>query len=345
MNGRGHNQTDIPGALSVEAVLAALKAAGESTRLRVLHLLALGELNVKDLTTILGQSQPRISRHLKLLAEAGLINRHREGNWVYCRITDDRRLAELIRDTLKRVREDEPVLAGDRTRLEAIKADRAAEAERFFNTVADEWDRVRALQIGEVEVERAILDLAGGRRYRTMFDLGTGTGRMLELFADRIDRGVGIDLSPTMLTHARIKLERAGHSHCQLRHGDITQLMQNDRVADLVVLHQVLHYFDDPIVVLREAARLLAPDGRFVIADFAPHSLEFLREEYAHRRLGFSREQMTAWLAEAGLDIADSVDLAANHQDGRSGLTVSIWLAGHSAQGIGRGGGEQEIAA
>lgn len=313
--------------LSPGTAVAVLRAAGEETRLRILHLLSSGELSVKDLTTILGHSQPRISRHIRLLDEAGLVRRHREGNWVYCRLADDTGGARLARDIIERVRTEETTFASDLARLAELKRERAAAAERYFNQIAHAWDRVRALHVGEAEVERAIRMLVERRRYATMLDLGTGTGRMLELFAGRIDHGVGVDISHTMLSHARARLDAAGLSHCQLRHGDITSLSQDTGAADLVVLHQVLHFFDDPLPVLREAARVLADDGDFVIVDFAPHSVEFLRDEHAHRRLGFSGEQIEEWLGQAGLSLTRSVDLAHVGAAGGPGLTVSLWRA------------------
>ena len=321
--------------LSLGAAVAAFRAAGEDTRLRLLHLLSFGELSIKDLTAIVGHSQPRISRHLKLLDEAGLVRRHREGNWVYCRLVDDGALGALARAMLDRLRAGDASLAADFARLSALKRDRAAAAERFFNKIADEWDRARTLQIGEAEVERAITRLVGRRRYRTMLDLGTGTGRMLELFAAKIDHGTGIDISHTMLAHARAKLDGAGLAHCQVRHGDITSLSQDAGSADLVVLHQVLHYFDDPLPVLREAARVLADNGDFVIVDFAPHSVEFLRDEHAHRRLGFAREQIEEWLGQTGLSLARAVDLSHAGGAASPGLTVSLWLAGKARDAAG----------
>ncbi len=313
--------------LSLGGAVAVLRAAGEETRLRLLHLLAHGELNVKDLTVILAQSQPRISRHLKLLDEAGLVRRHREGNWVYCRLAEQGGVAALSRAVLDRLERDGPPFDTDIARLDELKRWQAANAEQFFNEVAHEWDRVRALQIGEAEVEQAILKLAGAERFDTLLDLGTGTGRMLELFAERIGQGIGVDISHTMLANARAKLSMAGLAHCQVRHGDITRLDQDSGSVDLAVLHAVMHYFDDPLPVLREAARVLAPGGRFLIVDFAPHSMEFLRDEHAHRRLGFNREQVEGWFEEVGLGPVDTVNLNRAAASKGPGLTVTVWLA------------------
>jgi ubiquinone/menaquinone biosynthesis C-methylase UbiE/DNA-binding transcriptional ArsR family regulator len=345
MNGHFDAAAMIEQRLSLAETVAALKAVGEETRLRLVHLLSHGELNVKDLTAILGQSQPRISRHLKLLDEAGLVRRHREGNWVYCRLADRGGAAAITGVILDQVACDGQALASDISRLQTLKRGQAAAAKRFFDDIAGEWDRVRGLQVGEGEVEGAIVAIAGEQRFGTMIDLGTGTGRMLELFADRIGHGIGIDISHTMLSHARTRLSMAGLGHCELRHGDITSLAQNENSADLVVLHQVLHYFDDPLPVLREAARVLKPDGQLLIVDFASHSVGFLRDELAHRRLGFSSAQIAGWFGEVGLSLVRSRDLKPAGNSARPRLTVSIWLSSKVSSGnLGTGTDERENA-
>ena len=315
----------LSGELEIEEAVAGLKAAADPTRLRILLLLAQGELNVKDLTNILGQSQPRISRHVKLLGEGGLIERVREGNWVFCRLADGPR-GDLARALVQSVDTSDPVYVRDRQRADAIKAERESVAQAYFRTHAADWDRIRALHVSEAEVEAAMRDALGDERAELLLDLGTGTGRTLELFSDIYDRGVGIDLNQSMLAYARAKLLREGLEHAQVRHGDIYNLSFADDVADAIVMHQVLHFLSDPGRAIREAARVLAPGGRLLIVDFAPHQLEFLRDEFAHERLGFSPVQMGQWLAEAGLSLVQSRDLAP--PAGREGkLTVSLWLA------------------
>lgn len=315
--------------LGFEKTISALKALAEPTRLRILFLLKYGELNVKDLTRVLGQSQPRISRHLKLLDEAELIQRYREGNWVYCRLVGDGDAAGLLANIVAQMPPDEAILARDCARLEAVRRENTEAASTFFNQSAAEWDRIRALQVGEKEVESAILELVGPGPFGTMLDLGTGTGRMLEVLAGRVTRGIGIDRSRPMLGLARARLERAGLDHCQVRSGNILALPYDDGAADLVVLHQVLHYFDDPLPVLAEGARVLAKTGKLVIADFAPHDLEFLRNEHAHRRLGFSGQQIGDWLSGLGLDIDTPTDLVRMGETPEGNLTVSVWQAAH----------------
>ncbi len=315
------------GKLSTAQLLASLKAAGESTRLRLLALLAAGELNVKDLTRILGQSQPRISRHLKLLTEAGLIERFREGSWVYFRLSDGGARAGFAARIVGSLDAGDRVLERDRARAEAVKRERAEAAQAYFRDHAAEWDRIRTLHLAEDQVEAAMLDVLGQEPFGLLVDLGTGTGRILELFADRFERGVGIDLNRDMLAYARAKLERAGHAHCQVRQGDLFSLVLEDGVADGVILHQVLHFLDDPARALDEAARILAPGGRLLIVDFAPHGLEFLRDDFAHRRLGIESAQIGQWLADAGLVLTGHTALQPDVTAGSEKLTVSLWVA------------------
>jgi len=318
----------------LDGLLAGLRAGGDPTRLRLLVLLARGDLNVKDLTQILGQSQPRISRHLKLLTEAGLIDRFREGSWVFFRLAETGPEAALARHIVVLLRPDEPVIARDLERLAAVKAERAQVAARYFRDQAADWDRLRALHVDEGEVESAMLAALGAGPFERMLDIGTGTGRVLELLAPRIARGVGVDSSHEMLSFARAKLERGGFDHCQVRHGDLFNLPFEAGSFDVVTIHQVLHYLDDPAAAIGEAARMLGPGGVLLIVDFAPHELEFLREEQAHRRLGFSSEQMAPWIGEAGLVLEAETRLSRPDSGGKPGLTVLLWLA-RAAAGAG----------
>lgn len=313
--------------LSVQSSVAVLKAIAEPTRLRLLMLLATGALNVKDLTRVLGQSQPRISRHLKLLTEAGLVERAPEGSWVYFRLAEAGEGGEFVRLVLGAMAPNDPVFVRDRKRADAQREEREAAAQAYFDAHAAEWDTIRALHVAEADVEAAVSASLGDGPFDLFLDLGTGTGRMLELFADRYRRGLGIDLSPAMLAYARAKLGRAGHARIQVRQGDIYDLPLADRSADAVVVHQVLHFLSDPARAVREAARVLAPGGRLLIVDFAPHELEFLRDDFAHERLGFSASQVTQWLADSGLEPQSQRDLVSGGDTDANKLTVSLWLA------------------
>jgi ArsR family transcriptional regulator len=314
---------------SSRQMVTSLKAAGEATRLRILLLLDGNELNVKDLTAILGQSQPRISRHLKLLVEAALVERFREGSWVFFRLAEAAGAGATARFLCTSVDPDDPVIARDRDRVAAVRRERAEAAQAYFAAHASEWDSIRALHVAEADVETRMREVMGPGPFELLVDLGTGTGRMLELFADRVRRGIGIDVNQAMLAYARAKLESGGLGHCRVRQADLYDVPVADGQADAVVLHQVLHFLEDPARAIHEAARLLAPGGRLLIVDFAPHDLEFLREEHAHRRLGFSREQLDQWAGAAGLE-GSRFEALTPRPRGRSDvaqkLTVSVWL-------------------
>jgi ArsR family transcriptional regulator len=323
MSGDAKISAASPG-LSRPRALAGLRAAGEATRLRILALLAGGELNVKDLTQILGQSQPRISRHLKLMAEAGLITRFREGSWVFFRLAESGAEGALAAAIVESLDPSDLTLARDRARASGVQKARAEAAQAYFKAHAGEWDKIRALHVTEKEVEAAMDEALGEGPFNLLVDLGTGTGRILELFGARAARALGFDLNHAMLAYARMKLERAALSYAQVRHGDLYNVPLPDGAADAVVLHQVLHFLDDPAAAIAEAARLLAPGGRLLVVDFAPHELEFLREQSAHRRLGFARDQLGRLLTGAGLKLARFRELKPEPSGGK--LTVSLWL-------------------
>jgi ubiquinone/menaquinone biosynthesis C-methylase UbiE len=310
--------------LSFAGLTTTLKATGEPTRLRILALLAEAELTVSDLTEILRQSQPRLSRHLRLLAEAGLVDRFREGSWAFFRLGERGGAADLARILIGRLKADDPTVARDRERLTAVRADRAAAAQNYFRRHAAEWDRIRRLHVADAAVEEAIRAALADKPIRSLLDLGTGTGRMLELFGADIERGLGLDLSLDMLALARARLDRAGLRHCSVRYGDIYDLALPRDSFDVVIIHQVLHFLDDSARAIAEAARVLRPGGRLLVIDFAPHDLEFLREDHAHRRLGFAAETVTQWLEAAGLDVLRQQTLPPGPQ---GKIAVSLWLA------------------
>jgi ubiquinone/menaquinone biosynthesis C-methylase UbiE len=310
--------------LTFAGLTTTLKAAGEATRLRILALLAEAELTVSELTDILRQSQPRLSRHLRLLAEAGLVERFREGSWAFFRLAERGGGAEIARTLIGRLDVDDAIIVRDRERLASVRAARATAAQNYFRRHAAEWDRIRQLHVADSAVEDAIRTALADKPIRALLDLGTGTGRMLEVFAPDIERGLGLDLSLDMLAMARTRLDRAGLKHCSVRHGDIYDLALPRDSFDVVIIHQVLHFLDDSAHAIREAARVLRPGGRLLVIDFAPHDLEFLRGDYAHRRLGFAAEAVTQWLEAAGLDVVRQQTLTPE-PDGK--IAVSLWLA------------------
>ena len=299
-----------------------LRAAGEPSRLRIVALLAREELAVMELCQIMDQSQPRVSRHLRLLTASGLVERFPDGGWVFYRLGAEPERKAVLDQILSLVDEHDPALARDRDRLAAVRAERADRAEAYFARNAPRWDQLRSLYVSETDVEAAILAAAEGR-FARLIDLGTGAGRMLTLLAPRAETALGLDLSHQMLNIARLRVAEAGLRQVELRHGDIFATGLPDASADLVVVHQVLHYLGDPAAAVAEAARLVAPGGRLLIVDFAPHKLEYLREAHQHRRLGFPEEEMARWLAAAGLKRPKVTTLPGSTE----GLTVKIWAA------------------
>lgn len=311
----------------MDELLAGLKAIAETTRIRILFVLSHGELNVSELTHVLGQSQPRVSRHLKLMVEAGLLSRNKEGNWVLFRLRSEGMGGVLARSLVDMLPGKDAVLTGDLSRLEEVRRQREEIAQAYFSANAARWSSLRSLHVDEANVEQSMRQLVGQQALDTLVDLGTGTGRVLELFGGVARNLHGIDASREMLAIARANLERNGFRRAELRQSDIYALPLADAMADLVTIHQVLHFLDEPQRALLEARRILRPGGKLLIVDFAPHVLEDLREQHAHRRLGISAEQMTAWFARANLHLVRHMVLDPPWLKSRKGLTVSLWLA------------------
>ncbi len=297
--------------------LPVLRALADPTRLRIVGLVRRIELAVGELALVLGQSQPRVSRHLKILADAGLIGRAKEGAWVFVRLGDAAHIAPALAllDTF-----------GDRgdadfARLATVRAERATAAAAYFAAHAADWDGIRSLHVAEAEVEAAIVDVLGDTPVGRLLDIGTGTGRMIELLGPSATAAIGVDRSPEMLRLARGRIEAAGLGQAEVRHADMYALPRPDGSADTVVLHQVLHFADAPAAVIAEAARVAA--GRVLVVDFAPHDREEFRSRHAHVRLGFADAQIGGWLAAAGLDVVEARHLCPSDA---YPLTVSLWL-------------------
>jgi ubiquinone/menaquinone biosynthesis C-methylase UbiE len=302
-------------------IMDIFRALADPTRLRIVALLRAIELSVGELAQVLGQSQPRVSRHVRILIDSGLVARRREGSWVFLTPAPSP-LAVPLFALLDAASDGDHWAKADTARLAAVRADRATAAERYFAQHAESWDAIRSLHVADSAVEAAMRDLIGTHVGR-LVDIGTGTGRMIELFGGAASHAIGIDRSPEMLRLARAKLDGQG-AH-ELRQGDVSALPLADASADTVILHQVLHFIPAPEAALAEAARLLAPGGRILIADFAPHDREELRTQDAHARLGFSDAQIAGWLQQAGVHLIET------RQFEGAPLTVKLWLGARTA--------------
>ena len=311
--------------------LEIFRALADATRLRIMALLQSMELSVGELAQVLGQSQPRVSRHVKILCDAGLAERRKEGSWVFLAL-GDRALVDPVLSALRTwaARESDHWAVADAARLAAVRADRATAANAWFEANAGQWDAIRSLHIAESEVEAAMRLVLGDARFASLIDIGTGTGRMLELFAPQADQALGIDRSSEMLRLARATLAERGLDRAELRQADLYALPLADGAADAAILHHVLHFAQQPGAAIAEAARVLMPGGRLLIADFAPHDREELRARDAHTRLGFSDEQLIGWFDAAGLVPARIETLEGGE------LTVKLWLGRKAGDALGQ---------
>lgn len=303
--------------------MTVLKVMAHSERLRILALLSYGELTVSEIVKILGLSQPRVTQYIKSLEDAGVIDRVKEGSWVFSRLNrTNRSMFELVSAVLSRLPVDDAVLTSDRRRLEDIRADRAVAADKFFTYVANDSGQLGDEYLPRTDIDLQVQKLLGTEQFEFMIDLGTGTGRMLELLSERVTRGAGVDNSPEMLKVARHKLSSQALGHLTVRMGDLTATPFSSGVADLVTIHQVLHYMDDPGQAIREAGRVLRSDGAALIVDFAAHNQEEFREKYAHRRLGFHDSDIQQWASDNHMSVAqiENIETEISKPD------VKLWL-------------------
>lgn len=312
--------------MAVETIFQAL---ADTTRLRMMRLLGSMELAVGELAQVLGQSQPRVSRHVGILTSAGLAERRREGSWVFLRAAPsskgDNRLRAAIGQALAVAEEEDEdfarVCEQDRQRLAAIRASREEQAEGYFADHAQNWDELRRLHTSEAEVEAALARQLQSQPVGRLLDIGTGTGRMAEIFAGSAERVVALDKSLAMLRVARAKLQHLPTEQVELVQGDFEDLPFDAASFDTVVFHQVLHFAQDPAAALTEAARVLRPGGRVAIVDFAAHEREDLRLSHAHARLGFGDAQMDQLLRQSGFASATPASLEGGE------LVVNIWVS------------------
>ncbi len=301
------------------STLNVLKAAGEPTRLRLLNLITKSELKVSDITNIIGQSQPRVSRHLKLLCDAGLIQRFQEGTSVFYRAVPDGPFANLVK-SINALSFGGFSNTSDLSKLDKLKETKAIQAQKYFDDIAKSWNDIRSLHVPELEVEKNLLKLFSVKKFNNFLDIGTGTGRILELLSPIVDSALGIDTSKQMLSIARANIEKKNLKNCHARLADMYNLSLEDSSMDAVTLHQVLHFSEYPINVLKEASRIIKSNGMLVIVDFVSHDVEILKQEHAHIRLGFSDDEINEWFKESDLKF-----LSSKHLKGDP-LTVGIWV-------------------
>jgi ArsR family transcriptional regulator len=303
----------------MEHLLASLRAAAEPTRLRLLALAARGAFCVMEFTEILGQSQPRLSRHLKLLCDCGLLDRVREGAnvWFALPTGDD---GALPRELVARLPQDDPILEADRRQAARVLAERARIASESFRQKGADWDEMRALDLPAQAVEDALLTLIPAGPEGRLLDIGTGTGRVLELLAPRVRQALGVDASKAMLALARARLSAPGFAHCAVRLADMYRLPLADRSFDTVVLQMVLHHAEDPAGAVREATRILAPGGKLLVIDLAQHGQTDLTSKLAHRWPGFSDDAINQMFTSAEVEWRDPVTIPGP-------LAVRIWPA------------------
>ncbi len=310
-------------------LLEGLKALGNESRLRIVVVLRRNELTVTQICDILEQSQPRVSRDLRILCEAGLLERHNEGTSAFFRRPRSGTARGLSDTVLSLLDLESDVIAEDTTRLALVRAACADEANAYFEAIAPEWDQIRALHVQDSLIEQAMLQAVEGMAINDMLDIGTGTGRILEVFGKRIQRGLGIDISRQMLSIARNRLEGPGWENCAVRIGDAYDPGVGSAAFDVTVLHHVLHFLDDPTAAVEAAAKTLRPGGKLLIVDFSPHTVEALRTEHHHHRLGFADEEMAAWCRSAGLADPDITHLVARTTPdiAERPLTITLWVA------------------
>ena len=311
--------------MNVDAIFRAL---ADPTRLRILRLLGAMELAVGEIAQVLGQSQPRVSRHVGILVDAGLAERRREGSWVFLRTPGGADSSTPLPAAVTRLlaiaeREDAEFASQcdeDRRKLASIRSAREETAESYFARHAEEWDELRRLHSPDRLVEEALDEALGEAPLGQLLDIGTGTGRMAELFAPKTERIVALDKSLEMLRIARAKLQHLPTEQVELVQGDFSDLPFAAQQFDTVMLHQVLHFAQDPAIALAEAARVTRHGGRIAIIDFAAHDKEELRERHAHARLGFSDRQLMNLLRDAGFTARAPIALEGGE------LIVKIWV-------------------
>jgi len=293
------------------------KALADETRSRLVNVLLEYELNVGEIVQVMEMGQSRISRHLKILSESGLVDVRREGLWAFYRASDSGPGRDFL-DGVASLLEGEDALKRDRNRAEKVIRERTAATRQFFDDIAPEWDRMTAEVLGDLNLGHEIRERLPDCTCAA--DIGCGPGDMLEILAATSQRVIGVDNSPKMLELAEERF--SDDASMSLRIGEMTHLPLRDEEADCTVMSLVLHHLTRPIDAIREAGRVLRVGGRLLIAEFDQHENELMRSEYGDRRLGIPREHMLEWFEMSGFETVEVTEFTVN-----MGLVVVVYEA------------------
>ncbi|MFP4039119.1 MAG: metalloregulator ArsR/SmtB family transcription factor [Desulfosudaceae bacterium] len=300
------------------------KALSDETRLRLLNLLLHHELKVGEMVAVLEMGQSRISRHLKILVEAGLLNTIREGTWGLYLVADSGPGHDLV-ESIRYLFEDNDLMQADLVRAAGVIKERRLSTQRFFNTIADRWGLLKQEILGDFDLNRVILKEVG--RHSVAVDLGCGTGDLLEVMFAHAGKVIGVDSSPGMLDQARKRFNNHDN-RVEIRLGELEHLPLSDQEASLAITSLVLQYLDEPEAAIAEVSRVVRPGGCFLIADLERHQQAVLREKYGARWLGFDTEKIKQWLLNQGFDLT-----SVERYPLKQGLAINIFQSRRQTAG------------
>jgi DNA-binding transcriptional ArsR family regulator len=286
---------------SYDNYIDALKAISEPTRFRLVRLCAQGELTVSELMRIVGQSQPRVSRHLKLLQDAGILERFREQHWVFYRVAQEEHYQLLVSGLIKQIEKNETIIQLDQSRLIELQAARATLSETFIETELPDWLRLHEYHGDTARFESAVQDALAEKTVGHLLDVATGTGRMLKIVGPLASSGVGIDLSKKMVTVARSVLAESGLAHLTVRQEDMYQMRFAARHFDTITIDQVLYFATNPDALIKETARVLKYGGRLLVVAFTAS-----KTAKTPPSVGIELSDIQQWIESAGLKITNT---------------------------------------
>lgn len=282
--------------MKFQRTLKLYKALADETRLRILHILHYGYFHVNELLAITGLGQSRVSRHLKILHEAGALSAQREGKHIYYGLRRD--ADPLVKDTLKAVFQHNEKLAPDEIAVRQHLEEQRRAGAQFFDQMAEEWDHLREQLLDSDYYLNRLRKLVD--RSHQVVELGSGTGSLLLSLAEEEGEYLGVDMAPKMVEQATQKAASLGVGNVKFLRGEIEDLPIEPESASTVIISMVLHYLATPELAIREAARILKPGGIFLVHDFYKHDDESYREIFHHRWLGFEVEDIRTWLDANG---------------------------------------------